>query len=97
MKRLLYILGFIAMMGCSEDEGIFYPSESPDMCYYITGLKSYTPDCEGVVLSLVYSGGFENEDYDPVVILCVSKETAEDNAFSLGQKICDVGQYKETL
>ncbi len=71
------------MMGCSEDEGIFYPSESPDMCYYITGLKSYTPDCEGVVLSLVYSEGFENEDYDPVFILCVSKETAEDNAFSL--------------
>ena len=60
--------------GCSEDEGVFYPSKSPEMCYYITGLKSYTPDCDGVVLSFVYSGEFESEDYEPIFILCVIKK-----------------------
>jgi hypothetical protein len=94
MRRSLYILVFIAIMGCSEDEGVFYPSESPEMFYCIKGLKSHTPECDGVVLSLVYSGGFENKNYDPVFILGVSKKTAEDNAFYLGQKIYDVSQYK---
>ena len=95
MKRLLYILGFIAIMGCNENtcitEEIEVENPSSD-CYRIIAISSYDYSC-GKILSIRVHR-FDLYPNDPASeVICITKEGFSINDFYLGEAICDLSIY----
>ena len=99
MKKLLYIIGFITLLGCSESEGILTPIEDNSNCYNIIRKATGSPECVGTItITVMASGDFDKIDSAiypaESTIICVTNTDYTFNDFSLGQLICDLSVYK---
>ena len=103
MKKLLYIIGFFALISCTENTYILdnledVEAENPFKdCFNIVSVDTGNPQCGGelgieVVTNDFFNRGIQSTPNDRTLI-CITNTDYTINSFILGQLICDVSIY----
>jgi len=103
MKKILYIIAFIAFIGCTENTYITEPLEDTEVenpfkdCFNIVSVDTGNPQCGGelgieVVTNDFFNRGIQSTPNDRTLI-CITNTDYTINSFILGQLICDLSIY----
>jgi len=98
MKKLLFIIGFITLIGCTENTYITeleeIEVENPvSDCWRIISANSGNPQCETrLSITVVRADLFGTRDARGLLICVTNSEYTIDN-FRLGQTLCDLSIY----
>jgi hypothetical protein len=104
MKKLLYIIGFITLIGCAESEYVLEDVEEIEninqfeRCYNIVSVRSNNPQCDNslsikVVTNKVFKSGRQPTPSQKTLI-CITNSDYTINSFRLQQLICDLSIYE---
>lgn len=103
MKKLLFIIGFIALIGCTENTYITeleeIEVENPfSNCFRVFSIATGSAECPDILTLKVVT----YEDYKILgttnrsinkLIICVTNDKYVFNDFKLGQTLCDLSIY----
>jgi len=106
MKKILFIISLITLIGCSENTYILEPTlplgdvevENPFKdCFNIVSIANGSAECPNIITLQVVTNDFFNmgiqSSPNDRMRICVTNGSYVFNDFSLGQTLCDLSVY----
>ena len=103
MKKLLYIIGFVALISCTENTYILdnledVEAENPFKdCFNVVSIATGSAECPDILTLKVVTNDFFNMGVQSTpndrTLICVTNNSYVFNDFTLGQILCDLSIY----